>query len=237
MEDIEIRNNPLPTAAPTAAGLSPAGIRKSGWGAVAFSLAGGAGVAFFAHSLLKQGGYSPVLYGLLMLFFVNTLVAGIRMIASGKRSQLTLVLIFGILAALMFAGWNVLFQDEDSSSSSSSSSAAAPDDRGKDFLAKMAEKLSKNLPRMMDQETRFDKVVAGPGEKLTYSYTLVNLTSGDMSRDSLATMLATLKKRSCVPKAAEEMRARGLTLEYKLVGKDQKPIASLVLTPANCPGT
>ncbi len=237
MENIEIRNNPVPNAPPAAVAATPASIRRSGWAAAALSTVAGASIAIFARSLLTLGGSYLILYYLLILLFANGLVAGIRMIASGRRSKLTLVLTLGILAPLFGVAWNVLFADDDGSSSSGSSSHTAPDDRGKDFLAKMAEKMGKNLPRMLDQETRFDKVVAGPGEKLTLSYTLVHLTSADIGRDSLATMLATLKKRSCDPKSAEEMRTRGLTLEYRLVGKDQKPIASLVLNSANCPGT
>jgi hypothetical protein len=199
--------------------------------ATVLSIGAVAGVGFGARTLLSLGGSYPILWGLLILFFLNTMVGGIRMIISGKRSKLTLFLMMGLMAALFGVGWNVLSDGDDKSTPAGSQASG---DREDSPLARVAEKQSKTLPRMLDGDTRWDTIVAGPGEKLTYSYTLVNLALADIDREALATKLSELKKTACIPAIAKEMLSRGLIIHYKLQSKDRKPAGSLELSASNC---
>src|SRR5450756_2599612 len=47
-------------------------------------------------------------------------------------------------------------------------------------LVQISSDMNKNLPMMVDSETRLDSTVAGPGNRITYIYTIVNHAKSEM---------------------------------------------------------
>ena len=53
------------------------------------------------------------------------------------------------------------------------------------ILVQAAYATNKTLPMMVDKDTRLDATVAGPGNRFTYSYTLINYTKKNLDIPSL----------------------------------------------------
>ena len=69
---------------------------------------------------------------------------------------------------------------------------------------KAAELSNKRGPIMVDQDTRWDKTVAGPGARLTYYYSFPKYSSLDIKRDWLLTNIQPEVKKSVC--GSEEMK-------------------------------
>jgi hypothetical protein len=80
-------------------------------------------------------------------------------------------MIFGLTAAASLIGL-ALGQTAVRSPSEKKSSFDA-------VLVDAAEKINARLPMQLDKETRLDTTLAGPGNKMTYFYTLTNLVVED----------------------------------------------------------
>jgi len=59
-------------------------------------------------------------------------------------------------------------------------------------LMEISNEINKNLPMMIDENTRVDSTLGGPGNKITYFYTLVNHSAQDID---IETLKPTLKKQ------------------------------------------
>lgn len=53
-------------------------------------------------------------------------------------------------------------------------------------LQQDADTLSEKLPILLNPETRWDKIVAGPGKMNTYHYTLLNLSSSEVNESTFS---------------------------------------------------
>ena len=53
------------------------------------------------------------------------------------------------------------------------------------MLMQIAEEMNKSLPMMIDKETRLDATFPGPGNRLTYSYTLINYEKDNLDITTL----------------------------------------------------
>jgi len=74
---------------------------------------------------------------------------------------------------------------------------------------KAAKKVNRNVPKMIDQDTRLDKVTVGPGAKATYHYSFPKYSSQEISQDWLQTNLRpVVMKNVC---SNEEMKP---SIEY-----------------------
>ena len=52
-------------------------------------------------------------------------------------------------------------------------------------LMKISSEINKSCPFMVDQDTRLDNTMGGPGKSITYHYTLVNYLEEDINSDEL----------------------------------------------------
>ena len=59
-------------------------------------------------------------------------------------------------------------------------------------LMEISNEINKNLPMMIDENTRVDSTLGGPGNKITHFYTLVNHSAQDID---IETLKPTLKKQ------------------------------------------
>src|SRR5262249_50860492 len=101
-------------------------------------------------------------------------------------------------------------------------------------LTKMAVELNKNNPKMLDADTRLDKVTAS-NERFIYSYTLMNTSSGKVNFDTLAPKLKSqFAKRLCETKGWNTLLEDGARVEYFYSGSDGKPIGRVTITSSDC---
>ncbi len=80
--------------------------------------------------------------------------------------------------------------------------------------------LNKNLPMMVDKETRLDNTMAGPDKTIIYRYTLVNMSAADVPKDKLVTairprVVATYKTNDSM----KDFRNNGVTMQYQYFDK------------------
>ncbi|HMP82922.1 MAG TPA: hypothetical protein PKA41_09505 [Verrucomicrobiota bacterium] len=101
-------------------------------------------------------------------------------------------------------------------------------------LVKVADTLNKNLPMSVDQETRWDSTLAGPGNRFTYIYTLVNRTKDGLDVPSFI--------RAIRPgiisgyKTSDEMktfRKHNVNLHYQYKDKNGEFVVEIVVSPTD----
>ncbi len=56
-------------------------------------------------------------------------------------------------------------------------------------LMKISSEINKNCPFMVDQDTRLDNTMGGPGKFITYNYTLINYYKSDINSNELRTYI------------------------------------------------
>jgi hypothetical protein len=101
-------------------------------------------------------------------------------------------------------------------------------------LTKMAVGLNKNNPKMLDADTRLDKVMTS-NERFIYNYTLMNATSGKLNFDTLAPKLKLqFAKRLCATTGWNALLEEGARVEYFYSGSDGKPIGKVIVTSSDC---
>ncbi|MFZ1081588.1 MAG: hypothetical protein WAO19_06660 [Candidatus Kryptoniota bacterium] len=92
--------------------------------------------------------------------------------------------------------------------------------------------INKSCPVMVDRETRLDNAMAGAGKTLIYSYTLVNVSIGEINVPQVET---SLKPRIInVVKTSSEtkfFRDKGVTLIYKYSDKVGVSVMEFKITP------
>ena len=104
-------------------------------------------------------------------------------------------------------------------------------------LAKEAQKLNLQLPKMIDPETRLDKVIAAPNKNVTYQHTMVNYAEGEID---LAYFYSVYKRdlmsRVCANEGMKPMIAAGVQVAYVYKTKDAKHIGTIRVNAAECKG-
>jgi len=98
-------------------------------------------------------------------------------------------------------------------------------------MDRSAATINRQCPRMIDQMTRMDRVISGPGLQFTYNYTATTLTSSDVDvskiREALYSSLVTnIRKETEMMKLAE----KGVVFHYNWFGKDGIIISRLTFT-------
>jgi len=98
-------------------------------------------------------------------------------------------------------------------------------------MDRSAATMNRQCPRMIDQITRMDRVISGPGLQFTYNYTVTTLTSSDVDvskfREALHSSLVTnIRRETEMMKLAE----KGVVFHYNWFGKDGVIISRLTLT-------
>lgn len=103
-------------------------------------------------------------------------------------------------------------------------------------LLKASGEINKNLPMMVDSETRLDSTM-GMNNTLRYNYTLVNRTADSISGQVLKAALETkLTNNVC---SSDDMRifvSNGVTVQYAYFGKEGTQIGVITIPPSKCQG-
>lgn len=102
-------------------------------------------------------------------------------------------------------------------------------------LEREAEELNATLPEMVSENVRLDKATTGPGNALTYFYTVVDDNEADaIAADIRKTdkLKAQLLQRVCT--MMPEYRERGTVVGYTLRNSIGSTIAEISINPRDC---
>ena len=102
------------------------------------------------------------------------------------------------------------------------------------YLADLAQKLDKQLPKEVDPETRWDHVSAGPGRKFNLSYTLLHVNAADVNRSTLASGIPAIKQRACSDPEMREMLDKGVVVALAYQSSDERPIVEIAVGLTDC---
>ena len=93
---------------------------------------------------------------------------------------------------------------------------------------------NKNLPSMMDEELRLDKVSA-EGNKMIFHYTLVHFTPQSMGENKLKSLMyEDIKTQVCTDKDTKIMLKKGMLVDYMYIGKNKKHITTFAFDAKTC---
>lgn len=148
-----------------------------------------------------------------------------------------LLSIFGLIAVLIAAaiGGGIGKEAGKAAFFSSKSTQEQVEAELYEGFSKAAELSNKRGPIMVDQDTRWDKTVAGPGARLTYYYSFPKYSSLDIKRDWLLTNIQPEVKKSVC--GSEEMKPSlqyGGAYVYSYIGNDSIEIAKFEINRHDC---
>lgn len=101
-------------------------------------------------------------------------------------------------------------------------------------LMKISSEINKSCPFMVDQDTRLDNTMGGPGKSITYNYTLVNYLEADINSDELRKYITPQLINNI--KTNDDMktfRENKVSLKYNYKDKLGKPILSVTISPSD----
>jgi hypothetical protein len=99
-------------------------------------------------------------------------------------------------------------------------------------LMQVSQEINKHCPFMIDQDTRLDNTIGGPGNSFTYNYTLVNYFAEEVDVDELKEriepqMIMNIKTSPDM----EQFRENNVTLLYKYRDKAGNFIFEIKISP------
>jgi hypothetical protein len=102
-------------------------------------------------------------------------------------------------------------------------------------LSEIAGQANGAAPAEIDPDTRLDSARAGPGLRLTISYTLVNAESNGVGSAKFETQLTpTIKKASCANSDLRPLIDRGVVVLLEYRGKQGNPIGTVIINRETC---
>ena len=102
-------------------------------------------------------------------------------------------------------------------------------------ISELIKSENKNLPRMVDNETRLDTVTAGSSTQIIYSYTLPNYAASAVSSDWVATAGKTkVTKGVCTDVELQPLLLSGVSLIYVYKGNDDVYINQFQVSKPDC---
>lgn len=102
-------------------------------------------------------------------------------------------------------------------------------------LSKIAAHASKKTPMAVDDETRLDRVVAEPGQHLTYHYTLTKMPSARITPAAFLQIAEPrLKARLCESIEMRGFLKNGVNISYLYRGNDGGTIGNVNFAPSDC---
>jgi len=169
----------------------------------------------------RQKVFSITLFVFVILFGLNSLLAGVSLIKGGAIRNRAYIA-GSLLLVLMISLAKNTFSSEQP--------------EGAWNFAKIAEQINQDegLPRI-NGEVRTERVAA-TGKMLTFTFTLVNLTSADADQDGTSRAVGDFKKQACGRAIVKQALSRGGSVNYRWVGKDGGTISELLLMQGMCDG-
>lgn len=148
-----------------------------------------------------------------------------------------LLSVFGFIAVLIAAaiGGGIGKEVGKAAFSPSRPTQQQVDEKLYEGFNKAAEQSNRRGPVMVDQDTRWDRSVAGPGARLTYLYSFPKYSSRDIQREWLLTNVQSeVKKGVCGSKEMKPSLQYGGTYVYAYSGNDGIEIARFEINRNDC---
>ena len=102
------------------------------------------------------------------------------------------------------------------------------------ILTKEIELLNKGLPKMVDEETRWDNVKIQDGD-IYYNYTLINYLASDLDIATFTGIMEPqIKNEDCNDKEVRPLIDAGRKLIFSYVDKTNKEIAQIIIDKSKC---
>jgi hypothetical protein len=99
-------------------------------------------------------------------------------------------------------------------------------------IVKISSQINATCPIQVDKATRLDTTIAGPGNRLTYVYTLVGMSADEVDSDTLTAAVrpSIVNGYKTLPKMAT-LRANNVELHYLYRDKEGKHIGDIFVSP------
>jgi hypothetical protein len=98
-----------------------------------------------------------------------------------------------------------------------------------------ADQMNAELPEMLDDETRFDKVTVGPGPRVVYHHTLIRYRSDELSKNWVDSSLkAHVQAKVCTSADMKPSLQYGAIYTHAYYGRDGAKIGDFDIRRADC---
>lgn len=102
------------------------------------------------------------------------------------------------------------------------------------FIKRDISMLNKNLPKMIDKDTRLDKVIL-IDKDISFNYTMVNLLATDLDIPKVESMMsANIKLEQCQNDGLKPILDEGRKLIYMYVDKEANAITKIIVSKEDC---
>ena len=101
-------------------------------------------------------------------------------------------------------------------------------------LKRLAKELNSRLPKTLDEDTRLDAIVVGPGKCWVSLFTLLNLSSYEINETNLRQALSTERKENACSSEFKKLLDNGVQLIDRYSGRDGKFIGDIIINPNDC---
>lgn len=116
--------------------------------------------------------------------------------------------------------------------------ASYTDRAGEELVEKLkseVEQINRQVPMMMDEETRLDKATLGPGATVIYHFTFPGYSAEQVDPDKLAENLSpALTQNICLDEQLKESMEEGARYVYAFHGNDGREISRMEVGEADC---
>lgn len=96
-------------------------------------------------------------------------------------------------------------------------------------LKSVCKDLNKKCPQMVDDVTRFDKTEAGPGKKITYYYTLINVPEENLTAETLKGLEDQVRANVLVNADLKAFRDENVDMRYVYRNEAEKVILDFTI--------
>lgn len=102
-------------------------------------------------------------------------------------------------------------------------------------IQQASNQFNKQLPMMVDKDTRIDSTIAGPGKTLIYMFTIVSPNSSNLTQQDLDNYLGKeVRNGVCTANSMKVFINNGVQVRYIYRSNDGKVIGSIVVTSSDC---
>ena len=96
----------------------------------------------------------------------------------------------------------------------------------------LVNEMNEGLPKMLDDDTRLERIEGGPGKRLTYVCTMVNYSSSDISKAAFDREVAPYIKQSLMTnKALYPLFKKKIAIVYRYEGNDGVYVSEVLMRP------
>lgn len=101
-------------------------------------------------------------------------------------------------------------------------------------LEAASREMNAQLPRVVDRDTRLDSTGVGPGRRITYVYTLLNIEYGSMRQVDLQQNFQKVRNYVCTTADMKSFVSNGVEVVYRYRSSGGSTIGDIVVRPSDC---